>query len=1276
MTKRLAIVVALCWVCHAIPVVAAELYLRTGEIPVYNGYLDAEAQRNEIGRITGGRPAGELEKLHRGRREFYHVEHGDIKGIIRSEDFLLSETDLEDEGLIQFLPANGASFFRESGMLPPRLTNNGRYLINHNRAFFDLNLERVVLELGPVSGSNRGQGVLTKSRYVSTSTGTLDQSRLIVYDTDNISRFEEFSAYDYGLEEFQRIWHGGQGDVIFATGERERDGGINQQTADLVAIDVLTGKRLFRHALAGKDAFVNIAPMGDGRWLILQSGFAKSLSHLYLLDPVDLAIDHETTVNFGSDCMSGGRRFKIFEQDGIAEFGLECSDQTKPSYFAAVDLDRFEILWKKIGRGITAIQYAPEVGYFHSPRYGQAFAADIRTGARTDDPRPFPKYNSGESRQTYTVTSPDGSASVAFQGSLWVRPPGHNGTQDYIRFTSGLRQELSITRSGPGLDKTFDVSFALQEWADLDPETNLFRTVIMDGPDRKNYFEWPLGQPDVSVAQPLPQDVFWLSGPQSKPRKALAIYDLEDAENRRFNILNLAPKARIASDGKIILQDTRQRDFTSCAQFRGRDLWTLPQVQGRHILMNHCFIDTHLDDTPWTREDDVAVRLRSRCSYKPDAEPCRSLSDLSKLGPAHRLVDTAGGTALVSYGITDQNGVQVYVQHPGVFKRPNFFTLDFLDRDFHEYTRVSYNAKIHVLPPVDGAVRFLVRGVPKTDPKMRGEYGPTWQSTWIYRFDLSGNQIGEPFRSKAELSPAGLIGSRDIAGNQDATVIAGSTGLYFFDSNLQQISGYPRYPSIGDGKILMGDGYTVVPQGNTAFDVFHTATGERRVTLYLGPDGTALTLLPSGFFSFNKFTAAADILVRNRETNRAVPLSAFAETFYRPDLVQAALAGDPGGHLADARAAVSLADAFQVGPAPRVMDLTLEQDEHPAKVIAQARLSVGDGGLGWVLWRVNGQVVAVDESRAGTHAQEVVMSRALPLSPGANNISVRVTNASRLQISDPLHVAGPTFTGDAPPGKLHLLTVAVQDYDDDSLDLAFPIRDAAAFEEALVGAVTMPGQEGRLASLLGREIAVTRLYNQDVTRARVAQAIETIAAQMHPNDIFVLFVAGHGLTDRGRFHFLGSDVRTGRDPRAELAERAISQGDWNRWLSSLPAQRSIVLFDACESGSALRMDAAFRLHQAVTNGATGNGTTRLMMSASAETQYALEGHNGHGAFTSVVLDAFSAGDRNDDGLISATELSEYVRTALPRLTLEKWNYHQVPQVRLVGEDIILGHVLE
>ena len=1259
----------------ATPLSAAELYLRSGEISVYDGWNDAEAQRNEIGRIEGSRPAGQLSRLHRQSEAFYQIEEGPIEGIVRAEDFLLSETNPEEEGLIQFLPKNGARFFRSRNMRPPQLTNNGRYLINSDRAFFDLELERVVMQLGAVTGSGMGESVLTERFYVSTSTGTGDESRLIVYDTDNISSFREFSAYDFGLQSFSRIWHA-KGDIIFGSGRNSNVHG--NEEASLVAIDTGTGAEVARHTLASQHGTVSLARMADDRWLVLDRGFGGAPSQLYLLNHETLAIDERMSVSFASTCSGGRPVFSIFDEARIVQFGLECSDRSKKSFLAGVHLDRFELAWKRSEVGDKAIQYSPEVGYFVSPRYGDAFDANILTGARSDQVKPFPRSPRGQTQRSYVVTAPNGDVRVTFRGQIWVTPPRVDQTNETLSFQSGLAPHLEIERSGPGLNRTFEVQFPKQLWGDLDPDNNLFRTVISNRfQSNKSYVEWTLGEPNASVTQALSDEIFWISPPDQTPRTALTIFDLEDPDRRRFNIMPLAPETRISNDGTISLGIPTRQDQTSCRQSRGRDLWTWPpEPLGRFLLMNYCFIETYPAGGRWWHFDDPFAQLKTRCSYGADAPPCRS-SNLDNVNIAHRIIDTEAGPTIVSYGIDPQNQLAVYVSPATARNSLQTFNLDVLSQDFHAYGQANrtYNAQAYVLPPLDGALRFLVRGVPKSEPKMRYEDQATPPSTWIYRFDLNGNRLGEPERS-AEMFPNGLISSSYIAGNEEAIILTeNSGGLYFFDPNFTQTRGYPRHPQVDNPRIQMGNGFTVVPRSETAHDVFRSRTGELLATLHLQANGDAIVLLPSGFFSFNRFSAAADILIRNRETNAIVPLSAFAEQFYRPDLVQAAFAGDPNLQLADARRTLSLADAFSQGAAPLVTRLTLSALPDISDAIqAEVTLDIGDGGLGWLLWHVNDRIIAVEEGQSAQPGTQARFSRTLPLDEGPNEVSVVVTNRSRIDRSEPIRVAGPTFNGTgAALGRIHLLSVAVADYDDDELDLAYPIRDAEAIEAALQQSTAAPNILPD--SLKGRDISVTRLFDADVTRASVARAMEDIAAQMHPNDAFVLFVAGHGLTNEGRFHFLASDVRTGQDPATELRERAISQADWNRWISTMPAARTLVFFDACESGSALRMDAAFRLHQSVANGTTGRGTTRLMMSASAETQYALEGHEGHGAFTSVLLDAFRQGDQNDDGLVSLSELTSYVSGTLPSLTEDIWAYRQTPQISMIGDDIIIGRGL-
>lgn len=1267
------VLLVLCCVATARPVAAAELYLRSGQIPVYDSAYSTELR--EIGRIEGARPAAELARFFRLNERLYRIEDGDLEGNILVEDVLLSAHNPDDEGVVQLLPPNVDSFFGTEYQRSPLLTNNGRYLISSDRAFLDLELERVVMRLGPVDRTGMGQSVVTQSHYVSTSTGTSDQSRLIAYDADNISLFEAYSAFDYGLERFETLGPVGAGDVVFVSGPEA--GSSNGGAVLLLAIDAASGEEVFRERLADGWSGRRLRALSDGRYLMLQAGFFGRPYSLHVLDPVDLEIDGRLDVAFDSACRGGSPDFSVFEDERVVQIGMRCANAGENSYFAGVDLDSLSVLWNVSGPGIAPIAHTDAAGFHHSPNRSEAFAADPRTGERTSEPRPAPNLFGGETRRSYTVQSPDGSASVTLRGTFWVRHFNADGTYSLI-FRSGLRPELSIEVAAPGMDKTIDVAFPRREWADFDHDANMVRAVTTQNVTTKSYFEWTLGSPEIDVALPLPERVFWLSPPGGERRSALVIDDLEDADRRTFNIVPLAPESRVATDGAVVPGDAQRQSTQSCYEHRGRQVWTRLVPHGSRVFMNHCVIDTDSDDGSWTMVDDLERFQPKRCDFAFGAPPCRSWN-LDDIGPPHRVVGDGEMQGLVSYGLTDGNEIAMLVQRPNRQSIPTHIVLDFMERDFQLFgaDRQNDNAKAYVLPSEAGRVRLLVRGVPRGAP-LEDEFGnDSHPSTLIYAFDLEGNQLGEPENAGEQLMVRGLIQSEDIASDENAVVIAQTSGgLFFHDRALRPLRAHPRQPQMSGGRLLMGGGHAIVPRSETGYDVFRSSTGERVASLFLEADGDALLLLPSGFFAFNRISAAAQILVRNSQTNAAVPLSAFAEEFYRPDLVQAAFAGDPGGALRDARSTLSLKEAFEVGAPPQVVALDIDAESTPkGSIRARARLDVGAGGLGWVVWRVNGEVVAVDESQAtpdGVGPLEV--SRVLPLEQGANEVSVAVSNASRILTSRPATAQGPAFDGEAERGRVHLLTVAVADYGDDALDLAYPNRDADAFAAALRQAMQAGSSGPMMPSLAGRDLVVTRLSDGEVTRASVSAAMRAIAADMHPDDTFVLFAAGHGLTDEGRFHFLGADIRTGRDPRQELAQRAISQGEWNRLLSLMPARRAIVVFDACESGSALRMDAAFRLHQAIANGATGARSTRLMMSASTETQYALEGHEGHGAFTSTLLDAFVSGDRDGDGVLTTEEVSDYVRRELPRLTYDKWNYRQTPQISLTGEAFALGAV--
>ena len=80
-------------------------------------------------------------------------------------------------------------------------------------------------------------------------------------------------------------------------------------------------------------------------------------------------------------------------------------------------------------------------------------------------------------------------------------------------------------------------------------------------------------------------------------------------------------------------------------------------------------------------------------------------------------------------------------------------------------------------------------------------------------------------------------------------------------------------------------------------------------------------------------------------------------------------------------------------------------------------------------------------------------------------------------------------------------------------------------------------------------------------------------------------------------------------------------------------------------------------------------TGRATIVASSKDQVALEGYEGHGVFTYILLEALNGdADSNRDGRITISELATWIEERLPEVTYKKWGYEQIPQKSLLGMD--------
>ena len=248
-----------------------------------------------------------------------------------------------------------------------------------------------------------------------------------------------------------------------------------------------------------------------------------------------------------------------------------------------------------------------------------------------------------------------------------------------------------------------------------------------------------------------------------------------------------------------------------------------------------------------------------------------------------------------------------------------------------------------------------------------------------------------------------------------------------------------------------------------------------------------------------------------------------------------------------------------------------------------------------------------------------------------------------------------------------MLVVGINRYRDKALWLRYAVPDGQELATAVRQA----------ASPLVREVKVTTLFDEQATTAEIEAAFARVAAQTSTHDIFLLYLAGHGMTLDGRYHFIPQDFHyTNQDA---VRHSAITQDHLQRWLAAVPARKSIILIDTCESGSFSQSLAVMRgMVEKTAIDRLSRATGRATIVAATDTQPAMEGYEGHGVFTYTVIQALRHADTvsgNRDGITGLFELAAYVQARVPEITMRTFAYEQIPQVHMQGMDFPVGMVL-
>lgn len=261
---------------------------------------------------------------------------------------------------------------------------------------------------------------------------------------------------------------------------------------------------------------------------------------------------------------------------------------------------------------------------------------------------------------------------------------------------------------------------------------------------------------------------------------------------------------------------------------------------------------------------------------------------------------------------------------------------------------------------------------------------------------------------------------------------------------------------------------------------------------------------------------------------------------------------------------------------------------------------------------------------------------------------------------------GPITNTGAKDVSLHIVTIGINEYANQSYNLNYATADANGVEEGL---------KMSTRTLVGGT-KLTRIRNDEAERETILAKLGEIVKASKPQDLFVFYYAGHGVVPGGEdpnFYLVPHDVTDIYGEKGSLKKRGISAAEIQRAAAAIPAERQLYIIDACQSAGALD-SLKFRgaaENKAIAQLARTTGTHWL--TASASDQFANEFDElGHGAFTFVLLEAVNGKAAFGDDMVTVEELKRYLAREVPIITQKHTGQAQYPASFGFGKDFDIG----
>lgn len=191
-----------------------------------------------------------------------------------------------------------------------------------------------------------------------------------------------------------------------------------------------------------------------------------------------------------------------------------------------------------------------------------------------------------------------------------------------------------------------------------------------------------------------------------------------------------------------------------------------------------------------------------------------------------------------------------------------------------------------------------------------------------------------------------------------------------------------------------------------------------------------------------------------------------------------------------------------------------------------------------------------------------------------NEVQIKAYTGSNNLYARGVPVAETPAAVDRTPPNLFAVFIGVSDYKGETLDLGFAAKDADD-----LGRVFGTTAQKLLNTQPGEQHVFLYRLNTGTNRSgfpdknTIKKTFEEIGSKAGPNDILLVFFAGHGVMQgqEQQFYFLTADAGP-QQTDDEVQQTGISSAELMDWIQPLKvkAQKRILIFDACNSGQALK----------------------------------------------------------------------------------------------------------